>query len=149
MIGAAILSQSITVLGVPAELVAYATKMSLTKYEVLAFVIVFYLIMGIFFDGISLMLTTVPFIFPVMTAVGFDPVWLGVFVAIMIEIGMLTPPVGVNLFIMLAIARGRISMKDLGRECLPYWIMLLIGTALLTAFPIIALFLPNLVFGVK
>ena len=62
---------------------------------------------------------------------------------------MLTPPVGVNLFIMLAIARGRISMKDLGRECLPYWIMLLIGTALLTAFPIIALFLPNLVFGVK
>lgn len=149
LLGAAILSQSITVLGVPAELVSYATKMSLTKYEVLAFVIVFYLIMGVFFDGISLMLTTVPFIFPVMTAVGFDPVWLGVFVAIMIEIGMLTPPVGVNLFIMLAIARGRINMKELGRECLPYWIMLLIGTALLTAFPIIALFLPNLVFGVK
>ena len=149
LIGAAVLSQSITILGVPAELVAYANKFSLSKYEVLAAVIVFYLIMGIFFDGISLMLTTVPFIFPVMTALGFDPVWLGVFVAIMIEIGMLTPPVGVNLFIMLAIARGRITMKDLGRECLPYWIMLLIGTALLTIFPMIALYLPNLVFGVK
>jgi len=149
LIGAAVLSQSITILGVPAELVAYANKLALSKYEVLGAVIFFYLVMGIFFDGISLMLTTVPFIFPVMTAVGFDPVWLGVFVAIMIEIGMLTPPVGVNLFIMLAIARGRITMNELGRECLPYWIMLLIGTALMTIFPMISLYLPNLVFGVK
>ena len=143
LVGAALLSQSITVLGVPKDIVAYAQQLSLTKYEVLAFVVVFYLIMGIFFDGISLMLTTVPFIFPVMTAAGFDPVWLGVFVTIMIEIGMLTPPVGVNLFIMLAIARQQVTMKQLGRECLPYWIMLLVGTALMTVFPQIALWLPQ------
>ena len=82
-----------------------------------------------------------------MVAVGFDAVWLGVFVTIMIEIGMLTPPVGVNLFVMLAIARGRITMGELGRECLPYWIMLLVGTILMTIFPSIALYLPNRVFG--
>jgi len=147
LVGAAILSQSITILGVPGQIVAYAQHMALSKYEVLTFVVVFYLIMGIFFDGISLMLTTVPFIYPVMTAAGFDPIWLGVFVTIMIEIGMLTPPVGVNLFVMLAIARGRITMADLGRECLPYWIMLLVGTILMTIFPSIALYLPNRVFG--
>jgi len=147
LVGAAVLSQSITILGVPGEIVAYAKQMTLSKYEVLAFVVVFYMIMGIFFDGISLMLTTVPFIYPVMVEVGFDPVWLGVFVTIMIEIGMLTPPVGVNLFVMLAIARGRITMGELGRECLPYWVMLLLGTALMTVFPSIALYLPTLMFG--
>ncbi len=146
LVGAAILSQSITVLGVPKELVAYAEAANLSKYEILAFVVVFYLIMGIFFDGISLMLTTVPFIYPVMTAAGFDPVWLGVFVTIMIEIGMLTPPVGVNLFVMLSIARQQVTMNELGRECLPYWAMLLIGTALLTLFPGIVLLLPRLLY---
>ena len=146
LIGAAILSQSITLLGVPGQIVAYAQQMALSKYEVLGFVVVFYLIMGIFFDGISLMLTTVPFIYPVMTAAGFDPIWLGVFVTIMIEIGMLTPPVGVNLFVMLAISRGKVSMSELGRECLPYWIMLLVGTTLMTIFPEIALWLPRAAF---
>jgi TRAP-type C4-dicarboxylate transport system permease large subunit len=92
------------------------------------------------------MLTTVPFVFPVLTAAGFDPVWIGVFVTIMIEIGMLTPPVGVNLFIALAIAKGRVTLGQLSKECLPYWVMLLIGTALLTVFPQIALFLPRVVY---
>jgi C4-dicarboxylate transporter DctM subunit len=147
LIGAAVLSQSITILGVPGEIVAYAKQMALSKYEVLAFVVVFYLIMGIFFDGISLMLTTVPFIYPAMTVAGFDPIWLGVFVTIMIEIGMLTPPVGVNLFVMLAIARGKVTMSELGWECLPYWIMLTVGTGIMTIFPDIALWLPNLMFG--
>lgn len=147
LVGAAVLSQSITVLGVPKEIVAYAQKFELSKYEILVLVVIFYLIMGIFFDGISLMLTTVPFIFPVMTGAGFDAVWLGVFVTIMIEIGMLTPPVGVNLFVMLAIARGQVTMSQLGRECLPYWIMLMLGTGLMTAFPQIALWLPNRLLG--
>lgn len=145
LIGAAVLSQAITVLGVPKSIVDYAQSFQMSKYEILAAVVVFYLIMGIFFDGISLMLTTVPFIYPVMTVAGFDPVWLGVFVTIMIEIGMLTPPVGVNLFVVLAIARQQVTMSELGRECLPYWIMMLIGTALMTIFPAIALWLPNMV----
>jgi tripartite ATP-independent transporter DctM subunit len=145
LIGAAVLSQAITVLGVPKAIVEYAQTFQMTKYQILAAVVVFYLIMGIFFDGISLMLTTVPFIYPVMTLAGFDPVWLGVFVTIMIEIGMLTPPVGVNLFVMLSIARQQVTMGDLARECFPYWIMMLVGTALITAFPIIALWLPGMV----
>jgi len=101
--------------------------------------------MGIFFDGISLMLTTVPFIFPVMTAAGFDPVWLGIFVTIMIEIGMLTPPVGVNLFVILAVARKQVSMGELGWECLPYWLAMVVVVILITLMPGIALLLPNLV----
>ena len=130
----------------PGKLVQFTSAFYLSKYEVLAFAVLFYLVMGIFFDGISLMLTTVPFITPLMVAAGFDLVWIGVFVTIMVEIGMLTPPVGVNLFIMIALTRGKVSLGELSRECLPYWIMLLVGTVLMTAFPQIALFLPNLVY---
>ena len=146
LIGAAILGQAVTLLGLPGKIVLFTKAFSLSKYEILAFVVLFYLFMGIFFDGISLMLTTVPFIYPVMVAVGFDPVWIGVFVTIMVEIGMLTPPVGVNLFIMIALTKGRVSLGDLSKECLPYWIMLLVGTILMTMFPQIALFLPNLIY---
>lgn len=144
LMGAAILSQAVTLIGLSGKIVQFTSAFSLSKYEVLVFVMLFYLLMGIFFDGISLMLTTVPFIYPVMVAAGFDPVWIGVFVTIMVEIGMLTPPVGVNLFIMLAITRGKVSMSELSTECLPYWMMLLVGTVLMTVFPQIALFLPQL-----
>jgi len=92
------------------------------------------------------MLTTVPFFFPIRHANGFDPVRIGVFVTIMVEIGMLAPPIGVNLFTMIALTKNRVSLGDLSRECLPYWFMLLIGTALMTAFPMIALCLPRRLF---
>jgi len=144
LMGAAILSQAVTLLGLSGKIVQFTSAYDLSKYELLLFIVLFYLLMGIFFDGISLMLTTVPFIYPVMVAAGFDPVWIGVFVTIMIEIGMLTPPVGVNLFVVLAITRGKVTLGPLSSECLPYWAMLLVGTILMTAFPQIALFLPGL-----
>ncbi len=144
LMGAAILGQAVTLIGLSGKIVQFTSAFNLSKYEVLAFVMLFYLLMGIFFDGISLMLTTVPFIYPVMVTAGFDPVWIGVFVTIMVEIGMLTPPVGVNLFIMIAITRGKVSMSQLSTECLPYWAMLLVGTVLMAMFPQIALFLPQL-----
>lgn len=144
LVGAVVLTQGVMVIGLPKRIADLALGYHLSKYEVLAVVVVFYLVMGIFFDGISLMLTTVPFIYPVMVSSGFDPVWIGVFVTIMIEIGMLTPPIGVNLFVMMAITRQEISLNRLGAECLPYWLMLLVGTLLLTVFPQIALFLPGL-----
>ncbi len=146
LLGALILTQGIVVIGLPKTIVGAVASLHLSKYEVLLAVVVFYLVMGIFFDGISLMLTTVPFVYPALTAVGFDPVWIGIFVTIMIEIGMLTPPVGVNLFIVMAITRQSISLGQLGRECLPYWLMLMAGTALLAVFPQIALFLPGRMF---
>lgn len=144
LIGSAILAQSVTVLAIPSQIVDLAQGMSFSKYEILLVVVVFYLIMGIFFDGISLMLTTAPFVYPVMMSAGWDPVWTGVFITIMIEIGMLTPPIGANMFVMLSIARGDVTLGELSIECLPYWLMLLFGTMLLALFPQIALFLPSL-----
>jgi len=143
LIGAIILTQGIVLLGLPGQITNAITALNFSKYEIFFIIVVFYLIMGIFFDGISLMLVTVPFIYPIMIKVGFDPVWLGVFVTIMIEIGMLTPPIGVNLYVLMAITKGEVSLMDLSKESLPYWIMLLLGTGIITIFPDLVLFLPR------
>jgi TRAP-type C4-dicarboxylate transport system permease large subunit len=90
---------------------------------------------------------TLPLVFPVMMGVGFDPVWTGVIITIMIEIGMLTPPVGMNLFVLVAITNGEVTLGEAARASLPYWLLLLLGVAILALMPEIALVLPNLVMG--
>lgn len=147
VLGALVLAQSLSILGVPQQVMSGIASMGLSKYAVLLLVVILYLVLGCFFDGISLMLMTLPLVFPVMMGVGFDPVWTGVIITIMIEIGMLTPPVGMNLFVLVAITNGEVSLAQAARAALPYWILMLSGVAILTAIPAIALLLPNLVMG--
>src|SRR5690606_29347484 len=105
VIGAVILGQSISILGLPRDIVEVIAAYDLTRYEVLIAVVAMYVVLGCFFDGISLMLMTLPFVYPIMVGLQFDPVWLGIIITIMIEIGMITPPVGVNLYVLVAITR--------------------------------------------
>lgn len=144
LVGALILAQSISILGLPRQLVEATSGGIFSKYQVLIAVIIIYLILGCFFDGVSLLLMTVPFTFPLMTGIGFDPVWFGVIVTMLIEIGMITPPVGLNLYVLVAIANREVSLGEVSRHAIPYWLMLLAGITLLTVFPDIALLLPRL-----
>ncbi|WP_137387693.1 TRAP transporter large permease [Rhodoligotrophos defluvii] len=143
MLGALVLAQAISILGVPYEVLSWIQSMSLTPIQVLLAVVVFYLVLGCFFDGISLMLMTLPIVFPVMTGIGFDPIWLGVVITILIEIGMLTPPVGMNLYVLTGITGNKVTLLEAARASVPYWLLLLAGVAILTIFPQIALFLPS------
>ena len=143
ILGALILAQAISILGLPLQVLTWIESMQMSPLAVLAAVSVFYLVLGCFFDGISLMLMTLPIVFPVMTGVGFDPVWLGVIVTILIEVGMLTPPVGMNLYILSGITNNRVTLMQAAYSSFPYWILLLLGVVILTAFPAIALFLPQ------
>jgi len=108
---------------------------------------VVYLLLGCFFEGISLMLMTLPLVFPLLVAAGFDPVWSGIYITVMIEIGMLTPPVGLNLFVLSAISDNEVSITSVARATLPYWLLMLVAAGILVAFPQIALIIPELVFG--
>jgi tripartite ATP-independent transporter DctM subunit len=146
ILGALILAQAISVLGVPQNLMEHIQSMHLSRYVVFLLVILFYVILGCFFDGISLMLMTLPIVFPVMTGLGFNAIWLGVIITLLIEIGQLTPPVGVNLFVLVGISEGQVGLGSAAKASLPYWLLLLLGIALLTFFPQIALLLPNLVY---
>lgn len=149
LIGALILSQSLTILGLPQQLAEAMVDAGLGKYQVLLAVIVLYLVLGCFFDGISLLLMTVPIMYPVLMAAGFDPVWTGVVITILIEIGMITPPVGMNLFVLTALTNGEVPLGRAAMATIPFWLTMLVGIALFAWIPDIVLWLPNLVMGAK
>jgi len=144
VLGATVLSQSASVLGVPQALLETVLAGGLDKYTVLLIVVIVYLVLGCFFDGLSLMVMTLPIVFPLMTKLGFDPIWLGVIITIMIEIGQITPPVGLNLSVLTVLTKGEVSLGRAARAAAPYWVMLLLAVGILTLFPSIATFLPDL-----
>ncbi len=144
VLGATVLSQSASVLGVPQALLETVLAGGLDKYTVLLIVVIVYLVLGCFFDGLSLMVMTLPVVFPLMTKLGFDPIWLGVIITIMIEIGQITPPVGLNLSVLTVLTKGEVSLGRAAQAAVPYWVILLLAVGILTLFPAIATFLPNL-----
>jgi C4-dicarboxylate transporter DctM subunit len=146
-IGALVLAQAISMLGLPQQMLEVIGQWGLSKWTLLAVIVVIYLILGCFFDGLSMMIMTLPLVFPLMTGVGFDAVWLGVIVTLMIEIGMLTPPVGMNLFVLVGITNGEVDLASAAKASIPYWLALLLGVAILCVFPGIATWLPGLAFG--
>lgn len=144
-IGAVILAQGIQLVGLPQTILQIVSALGMSKYEMLIVIVIIYLILGCFFDGLSMMIMTLPIVFPLMTDLGFDAVWLGIVITIMIEIGMLTPPVGMNLFVLTGITRGEVDLGAAARASAPFWAMMLVGVAILTAFPSIASWLPQFI----
>ena len=144
ILGAVVLAQSVSVLGLPRSLIETFSGLGLSKYALLAVVVLIYLILGCFFEGLSMMVMTLPLVFPLMMAAGFNPVWFGVIVTILIEVAVVTPPVGLNLFVITAITNGEVSLAEAGRACVPYWLVMMVLIALLAIVPDIALVLPNL-----
>jgi len=143
VVGAVILAQSISILGIPQELIESIQNMGMSKYYVLTLIVLIYLILGCLFDGLSLMVMTLPIVFPLMTNLGFDPVWLGVIITIMIEIGQITPPVGLNLSVLVAVTDNKVGLGETAIATSPYWILLLFGILIVTIFPSIVLYMPN------
>ncbi|MBM3555556.1 MAG: TRAP transporter large permease subunit [Alphaproteobacteria bacterium] len=146
-LGAVILAQSISLLQLPQKLLAEVAGAGLSPYLMLGVVILIYLLLGMIFDGLSMMVMTLPVVFPLLTGLGFDPIWLGVVVTIMIEVGMLTPPVGMNLFVLVGLTNREVTLGEAAVGALPYWILLLVGLLLLTIAPGIATWLPALSFA--
>jgi C4-dicarboxylate transporter, DctM subunit len=145
--GAVVLAQSIQLLGLPQQLVQGLSAYGISRYVMLALIVLLYLVLGCFFDGLSMMIMTLPIVFPLMTALGFDPIWLGVIVTIMIEVGMLTPPVGMNLFVLVGITNREVILEEAAKAAVPYWLVLLLSVVILTVFPGIATWLPSMSFG--
>jgi C4-dicarboxylate transporter DctM subunit len=146
-LGAVVLAQSISLMQLPQKLLEAISATGLSPLALLAVIVLIYLLLGMVFDGLSMMVMTLPVVFPLLTGVGYDAVWLGVVVTMMIEIGMLTPPVGMNLFVLVGLTRGEVDLGGAARGALPFWLLLLLGVALLTLAPGIATWLPELAFS--
>ncbi|APE44252.1 C4-dicarboxylate ABC transporter permease [Sulfitobacter alexandrii] len=146
VMGATILAQSVSILGVPQRILSMVGDSGLDRYTILMLVVLVYLVLGCFFDGLSLMIMTLPVVFPLLVGLGYDPIWIGVMITIVIEIGQVTPPVGLNLSVLASLTGNEVSLGRVARATVPYWIIHLLAIAVLTAFPAIALFLPDLLF---
>jgi tripartite ATP-independent transporter DctM subunit len=115
-------------------------------YGILIVILLSYLVLGCFMEGYAMMVLTMPIFFPVVTGLGFDPIWFGVMVVIMLEMGLITPPVGMNVFIVKSVAPD-VDLSDIFRGVLPFLAAMVLLVGLLIAFPGIALMLPNSMMG--
>ena len=142
VIGAAFLNFIMSATGLTNTLNNTITGLGVSPAMMLLILVVFYLVLGCFMETLSLMVTTIPIVAPVMFAMGFDPVWLGIVIIILIEVALITPPVGLNLFVVQSL-RPEGSMNDLMIGALPFVFMLLAMVGLLAIFPGLALWLPQ------
>jgi tripartite ATP-independent transporter DctM subunit len=143
LIGADLLGYFLAITRLPFWLSDYVAALAVSRYVVLGIIIIVYLFLGAIMSSMAMVVLTVPILFPVITALGFDPIWFGIIIVRVVEIGQITPPVGINVFIMQGIAKD-IPMYDIFRGIVPFLIADILHVALLIAVPGIALFLPGL-----
>jgi len=146
LIAAYFLNFVITSVGLTAQVNQLVLGLGLTPGELLFAVIVFYLVLGCFMETLSMMVATVPIIAPIMVKAGYDPIWFGVLVVILIEAAMITPPVGINLYVVQGLRkRGRIDDVIIGAS--PFVVTMLVMLAILSYWPQLALWLPSVASG--
>lgn len=142
VIAAAFLSFVMAATGVTSVLTEAVIGLNLSPPVMLLIVVIFYLILGCMMETLSMMITTIPIIAPIMIALGFDPVWLGIIIIILVETALITPPVGINLFVVHSLGKGG-SMNPIIIGSLPFVVMLILMILILSIFPDIALWLPR------
>jgi tripartite ATP-independent transporter DctM subunit len=147
IIGAGLLSFTISIAGVPQWFAACVTEMDVSPLIILAFIIIIYFVLGMFVDTISMMLVTLPVVFPVIIELGYDPIWFGVLIVKFNELGLITPPVGVNVYIIKGVAPGNIPIEEVFKGTLPYLLLELFTLFLLISFPFLSLWLPSAMKG--
>jgi len=104
-----------------------------------------YILLGTFLEGIAMLVLTLPVVFPVILALGYSPIWFGVIVVIVLEMGLISPPVGVNVFVVKGVAPD-VPLEKIFKGIWPFWLAMLVCLLILVAFPQIALYLPNTMF---
>lgn len=133
-------------LGVTPALGSFVTGLGASPLELILVLTVFYLLLGVFFETLPMLVGTVPVIFPVIVAAGVDPVWFGVFIVLMCEISLISPPVGMTLYVIQAVRREG-TIAEVFQGTVPFFIAMVVMTGLLIAFPQMALWLPRMAYG--
>jgi TRAP-type C4-dicarboxylate transport system permease large subunit len=140
--GANVFSTFLALSTIPIQVSSWVVALPVSRYVILAIVILIYLFLGCFLDAISMMVLTMPVIFPVIMTLGFDPIWFGVVSVLMMEAGLLTPPLGLNVFTVAGVAK-EVPLESVFRGIMPFMLAIFAVVAFLTVFPKVATFLPN------
>jgi len=142
LIGALIFGYFLTVTQTPQKVTAFMTGLGLGRYGVLALIMLMYIVLGCLMDSLAMIILTIPIIFPVITQLGFDPIWFGVIIVMTVELGLIHPPVGMNVFVIKSVVQD-VSFSTIFKGVLPFIVTDLIRLVILIAFPILALWLPS------
>ncbi len=146
IIGATLFANFIVQTRLPDTLLQLAQDAELNVFVVMGLIIVIYIVLGCFLEGLGMVLITVPVFLPVVVGYGFDPIWFGVLVAVLVELGLITPPVGMNLFIIRAQVR-ELNIRQIYRGILPFLLAPVVLIILMFVFPQLALWLPELFYN--
>ena len=141
--GAAVFGHFLAVTRIPFNLATWVAGLPIPPTAVIALIIISYLIGGCFIDSLALILLTVPIFFPVITTLGYDPIWFGVIIVLVTQIGVISPPLGTNVYIISGVAKD-VPLGTIFRGVIPFLIAMIVCTAIIVAFPQVALFLPSL-----
>ena len=127
----------------PGDLKDWITHLGLSPTMIIAAMMLIYVVLGTVMEELTMVLLTIPLFFPIVTALGFDPVWFGVLIVMIVQIGLISPPVGMNLFVLNALLPD-VGLRQIFRGCWPFVLIMVFMLGLLIAFPQLSLWLPSL-----
>ncbi len=142
LIGALIFGYFLTITQTPQKLTGFLTQLGLGSYGVLALIMLMYLVLGCLMDAMAMIILTVPIIFPVIVQLGFDPIWFGIIIVMTVELGLIHPPVGMNVFVIKSVVHD-VSFITIFKGVIPFVLTDILRLIILIAFPMIALWLPG------
>ncbi|MDY7001258.1 MAG: TRAP transporter large permease [Thermodesulfobacteriota bacterium] len=147
--GAVVFGKFLAVTRIPFNLATWISQLALPPFAVMATIVLIYFISGCFMDSLALIMLTIPVFFPVVTGLGYDPIWFGVIIVLITEMGVITPPVGINVYVVYGVTSRvarPIPLESIFKGIIPFLFAIAAGIALLFIFPEIVLFLPNLMY---
>jgi tripartite ATP-independent transporter DctM subunit len=142
LIGAMLFSYFLTITQVPQKVTGFLTGLGIGSYGVLALIMIMYLVLGTLMDALAMIILTVPIVFPVIKELGFDPIWFGIIIVMVAELGLIHPPVGMNIFVIKSVVED-VKISTIFYGVLPFILTDIVRLILLIAFPILALWLPS------
>ena len=142
VLGGFVFAFLLSTMGIPQYVTNWIVGMEVSRWTVMIIINVIFLILGCLLDPMAIMVICLPILFPIVTKLGFDPVWFGIVVTINVEMGMITPPFGLNLFILKASLKGT-AMDDIVKGSLPFVLLLALGLVVIMLFPSLATWLPG------
>ena len=147
--GAVVFGKFLAVTRIPFNIASWVGGFDLPPYMIMAVIVVIYFFGGCFMDALAFVTLTVPIFFPVVMALGYDPIWFGIIIVMVTEMGVITPPVGINVYVVFGVARrviGEVPLESIFKGILPFLLAVIAGIIILMIFPQIILFLPNLMY---
>lgn len=142
LMGALVFGPFLALSGLPGKIAEWLTALDLPRYAILAIIMFIYMILGMFLEGFAMLVLTLPIVIPIIKALNFDLIWFGVIMVVVLEMGLISPPVGINCFVVKGLVPD-VPMKKVFLGIAPFWFAMIVCVIILTIFPEIALFLPN------